>query len=75
MIALDYTLIFEQFGTAEIDNSNLIDYEESINLYFSKEEKTSDYSEIIENFEHMNFAEINNPFLDDFEQALQSCFK
>ena len=75
MIALDYTLIFEQFGTAEIDNSNLIDYEESINLYFSKEEKTSDYSEIIENFEHMNFAEIDNPFLDDFEQALQSFFK
>lgn len=75
MIALDYTLIFEQFGTAEIDNSNLIDYEESINLYFSKEEKISDYSEIIENFEHMNFAEIDNPFLEDFELALQSFFK
>ncbi|MGB5910781.1 MAG: hypothetical protein WBH31_06260 [Promethearchaeia archaeon] len=75
MIALDYTLIFEQFDTAEIDNSSLIDYKESINLYFYKEKKTPDYSEIIENFEQMNFAEINNPFLEDFERALQIFFK
>jgi len=70
MIALDYTLIFEQFGTAEIDNSNLIDYEESINFYFSNEKKTPDYSEIIEIFEHLNSAEIDNPLLEEFEQAL-----
>ncbi|MFX1495127.1 MAG: hypothetical protein ACFFBZ_12650 [Promethearchaeota archaeon] len=75
MIALDFTLIFEQFGTAEINNANLIDYEKSINLYFSKEKKSPDYSEIIENFEQMNFAEINNPFLEDFEQAFQIYFK
>jgi len=75
MIALDYTLIFEQFGTAEIDNSSLIDYKKSINLYFSKEKKTPVYSKIIENFEQLNCAEIDNPFLEDFEEALQIYFK
>jgi hypothetical protein len=75
MIALDYTLIFEQFGTAEIGNSSLIDYKESINLYFYKEKKSPVYSEIIEDFEQMNFAEINNPLLEEFEQALLIYFK
>ncbi|MFX1359517.1 MAG: hypothetical protein ACFE8T_04135 [Promethearchaeota archaeon] len=75
MIALEYTLIFEQFGTAEIDNSSLIDYEKFINLYFSREKKIPDYSEIIENFEQLNCAEIDNPFLEDFERAFQIYFK
>ncbi len=75
MIALEFTLIFEQFGTAEIDNSSLIDYEKSINRFFSREKKTPYYSEIIENFEQLNCAEVDNPFLEDFEQALQIYFK
>lgn len=68
-------LTFQITSIAEINSSKLLDYEQSLNYYFSDNSNSKFYQRYFKWFDHSKFEKINNSFLMEFEQWFYDFFQ
>lgn len=66
--------IFQINDIAEINNSSLFDYENSINNYFSDNHSPNFYQQYFKWFNHDEFEKTNTSFLKDFNKWFHDFF-